>query len=172
MDVVVIVLRLVHIIAGITWVGAAIFVFRFIEPTAKELGPKAEPFMTGLVETRKMAAFFMIASGLTVLAGTALFWINSGGDPIGWITRDTTGLAFGLGGLSAWIAFIIGGVAIKPAVEEMAAAGAAAREAGGPPTAEVMARIEAAQSRLATLGKIDIVLIVFASVAMAVARYL
>jgi len=44
------------------------------------------------------AQYFITASALTVLAGTALFWIDSGGDPIGWITRDGTGLALGIGG--------------------------------------------------------------------------
>lgn len=172
MDIVVIILRLVHIIAGVMWVGGAIFVFRFIEPTAKELGPKAEPFMTGLVETRKIGLYFAIISGLTVLAGTLLFWINSAGDPIRWITGDATGLAFGIGGLAAWIAFILGLVAVKPAVEDLGTIGAAMRDAGGPPPAELVARMGAAQARVTRLGQIDLVLLVIAIVTMATARYL
>lgn len=172
MDPLFIVLRLVHVIAGVLWVGGAIFVFRNIEPTAKELGPRAEPFMTGLVETRKIGTYFAIVSGLTVVAGTWLFWIDSAGDPMGWITRDATGMAFGLGGLAAWTAFIIGLVGVKPAVEEISAAGAAMRDAGGPPGPEMVARMEAAQARMAMLSKVDFVLLAIAVVAMAIARYL
>ena len=172
MDPLLIILRLVHVVAGVLWVGGAVFVFRHIEPTAKALGPQAGPFMTRLVETQKIGTYFMIVSGLTVLAGTWLFWINSAGDPMGWITRDATGMAFGIGGLAAWIAFILGAVAVKPAVEEMSAAGAAMRDAGGPPGPELVARMEAAQARMATLGQIDFVLLAIAVVTMATARYL
>lgn len=171
MDITMVVLRLIHIIAGVLWVGGAIFVFRFVEPTAKELGPRAEPFMTGLVETRKMGLYFMIVSGLTVLAGTILFWIDSNGDPLAWITRDGTGLSFGIGGLAAWIAFIIGVVAVKPAVERLGALGAAMRDAQGPPSADEVARFEATQARVKTLGQIDLVLLGIAVVTMAIARY-
>ena len=172
MDPLFIVLRLVHVIAGVLWVGGAIFVFRHVEPTAKALGPQAGPFMTRLVETQKIGTYFMIVSGLTVLAGTWLFWIDSAGDPMGWIARDGTGMAFGIGGLAAWIAFILGGVAVKPAVEELSAAGAAMRDAGGPPGPELVSRMEAAQARVGTLGLIDFILLAIAVVAMAIARYL
>lgn len=172
MDPLFIVLRLVHVVAGVLWVGGAVFVFRHVEPTAKELGPRAEPFMTSLFETRKIAIYFTILSALTVLAGTWLFWIDSAGDPIGWITRDATGMAFGIGGLAAWVAFILGLVAVKPAAEELGAAGAAMRDAGGPPGPELVARMEAAQGRMSTLGKVDFVLLGIAVVMMAIARYL
>ena len=171
MDPLLIILRLVHIVAGVLWVGGAVFVFRHVEPTAKALGPQAGPFMTRLVETQKIGTYFMIVSGLTVLAGTWLFWIDSAGDPMGWITRDGTGMTFAIGGLAAWIAFILGAVAVKPAVEEISAAGAAMRDAGGPPGPELVARMEAAQARMATLGKIDFTLLAIAVVTMAIARY-
>lgn len=128
--------------------------------------------MTGLVETRKIGIYFAIISGLTVLAGTILFWINSAGDPIRWITGDATGLAFGIGGLAAWIAFILGLVAVKPAVEELGVLGVAMRDAGGPPPAELVARMGAVQARVSRLGQIDLVLLVIAIVMMAIARYL
>ncbi len=172
MDPLLLVLRLVHVVAGVLWVGGAVFVFRHVEPTAKELGPRAEPFMTRLVEIQRIGIYFMILSGLTVVAGTWLFWIDSAGDPIGWITRDATGMAFGIGGLAAWIAFILGVVAVKPAVDEISAAGAAMRDAGGPPGPELVTRMEAAQARMATLGQVDFVLLAIAVVTMAIARYL
>ena len=172
MDPVVIGLRLVHVVSGILWVGGAFFTFRFLEPTAHELGPRAEEFMGQVMGKRKAPIYFTILAGLTVLAGTALFWIDSAGDPIGWITRDTTGLLFGLGGVTAWTAFILGLVVIKPAFDRLGALAAQAKAAGGPPTAELMAEIGAVQARLKTIGQVDIALLSITIVTMAVARYL
>lgn len=172
MDPVVIILRLVHVVAGILWVGGAFFTFRFVEPTVAELGPRAEEFLNQIMVKRKAPIYFTILSGLTVLAGTALFWIDSAGDPIGWITRDATGLSFGVGGLAAWAAFITGPLVLKPAFERLGELGAQAKAAGGPPSAELMAEIGAVQARLKVIGQIDIVLLSIAIVTMAVARYL
>ncbi len=46
MDLVLIVLRLIHIVSGVLWVGGAFLVFRFVEPAIKDLGPQGEPFMS------------------------------------------------------------------------------------------------------------------------------
>ncbi|MBA2314012.1 MAG: hypothetical protein H0V87_01385 [Chloroflexi bacterium] len=170
MDLVLIVLRLIHIVSGVLWVGGAFLVFRFVEPAIKDLGPQGEPFMSRVGP--RLPPYFITVSGLTVLAGTALFWIDSGGDPIGWITRDATGLAFGIGGIAAWIAFLLGPIAFKPIFEEMEAAAAAMKSAGGPPTQEMVARMEAVQERLARVNVVDLVMLGIAVVTMAIARYL
>ena len=172
MDLVMIILRLIHVIAGVLWVGGAVYTFRFVEPAAKALGPQAEPFMGYMVGIKKMPQYFIAASSLTVLAGTALFWIDAAGDPIGWITRDATGLTFAIGGVAAWTAFIIGMVGIKPAMDELGAAGQAIKSADGPPTPEMMGRMHAVEARLDRLGKIDLALLGVAIVTMAIARYL
>lgn len=171
MDPLFLILRLLHIGGGVLWVGATVFVTLYVEPTAKDLGPAAGPFMNGLTNTRKMSRFFMITGGSAVLAGTWLYLIDAGGDPIGFM-RDATGMAFGLGGLAAWAAFILGFLAIKPAIERMGAIGAQMRDAGGPPSAELIGQMQAAQARVHMLGRIDLVLLGIAVVAMAVARYL
>lgn len=38
MNIFIILLRIVHIFAGVLWVGSAIFYFVFVEPTVKGLG--------------------------------------------------------------------------------------------------------------------------------------
>ena len=172
MELLIILLRVAHILGGVLWVGASIFLFRFIEPTARELGPQAGPFMRGLTETRNMVAYIATAAGLTVVAGTILFLIDAGGDPVGWMAADATGLAFGIGGLAAWAAFVIGFAGLRPAIAEIGAAGAAMQAAGGPPTAEMMGRMHAAQERAHRLSLINAVLLVVAVVTMAIARYL
>jgi uncharacterized membrane protein len=172
MDPLFLVLRLLHIGGGILWVGATVFVTRYVQPTAKDLGPAAGPFMQGLTQTRKMSRFFMITGGSAVIAGTWLFLLDAGGDPMGYITEDRTGMAFAIGGIAAWAAFLIGFLATKPAIERMGAIGAQMRDAGGPPSTELVGHMQAAQARVHTLGQINLVLLGISVITMAVARYL
>lgn len=171
MDPMLLLLRVVHIVAGILWVGGSAFLFLFVERAAKGLGPQAEPFMTRLVTVQKMPIYFMVTGGLSILAGLALFWRDSAGDRVGWIARDGTGLTFGIGGLAALIAFGVGLFGIRPTVEEMGKAGAAMKSAGGPPTPEMVGRMHAAQERLERFSQISFVLLVVTIVTMAIARY-
>ena len=44
----IIVLRLVHIVGSILWVGAAVFNMVFLAPTLRRVGPSAGPVMVAL----------------------------------------------------------------------------------------------------------------------------
>lgn len=160
-------LRIVHIVSGVLWVGAAALFFFYLEPTMKKLGPDAEKFADELINRRKVPIYFMAISTLTVLAGVVLYWRNFGG-----ISTSPFGLALGLGGFAAILAWLGGGILIPRALGRVGAVGAEIRAAGGPPSAELMARMEAAQERLRLIGGVDLVLLLFAVVAMASARYL
>jgi len=169
-DVYLIVLRIVHILAGVFWVGSAILFFFFIEPTANELGPAAGPFLQGMTVKRKLPIFLTAASGLTVLAGVLLYWQVSGGFDLNWIT-SSAGLTFTIGGLAAVAAFLGGLLGIKPRVERMGAIGAAVQESGGPPSAEQAAELERIQHSLRAVGRLDLGFLTVAVIAMAIARY-
>lgn len=166
-----IVLRIVHILAGTFWVGSAAFFFFFVEPTAKRLGPEAGPVMQEIMVRRKVPIFITSASGLTVLAGVLLYWRSSGGLDVDWIT-SAPGLAFTVGGLAAIGAFAMGLALIKPAVDRMGALGAEIAASGGPPSPQQGAQLHALETRLRNVGRIDIVLLTLAVLAMAAARYL
>jgi len=102
-----IVLRLLHIVAGVFSVGAAWFFFVFVEPTAAELGPESERFMNGMMVRRKAPIFITIASVTTVLAGLALYWRASAGLTAAWITSGP-GIGFTVGAVAAIVAFVAG----------------------------------------------------------------
>lgn len=53
MDVVAIVLRIVHIVSGVFWVGGAALFFFYLEPTINKLGPDAEKFTDEMVNRRR-----------------------------------------------------------------------------------------------------------------------
>ena len=59
MDTYLVVLRIVHILAGVFWVGAVFTTILFLQPTARDVGPAAGPFMAHLAgkkTTRRLGA--------------------------------------------------------------------------------------------------------------------
>lgn len=171
MDLVMVALRLLHIISGILWAGGAALFFFYVEPTINKLGPDAEKFVDEVINRRKAPIYFALFSTLTVLGGVLMYWKDSNGLSSDWMT-STTGIVFGLGGICAIAAWLGGNLFITPAVKAVAAVGGEMKAAGGPPTAELIARMHAAQERLRRIGLVDLVLIFAAMAGMASARYL
>ena len=168
MDLFLILFRLIHIGSAILWAGGAALFFFYIEPTINKLGPDAEMFVDELINKRKAPIYFAITSTLTVLGGAVLYYRDAGGFQL-W--TSTEGIIFSIGAVAAIIAWLGGNVLIAPAVKKVAAIGAEMKAAGGPPSAEIMGRMHAAQERLRTIGLWDLVLIGVAIVAMESARY-
>ena len=171
MDVYMMVLRIVHIAGAIFWVGSAVIFFFFLEPTAKTLGPQAQPFVKQLVETRRLPLYIITANLLVVISGILMYWRDSAGFRIEWIT-SATGLAFSIGGIAGIAATFVGGALIRPAVERFGALGDRLAAAGRPPTEEELRDVETLQSTLRRYGAIDVALLMVGVVTMATARYL
>lgn len=167
MDVVAIALRIIHIVSGVFWVGGAALFFFYLEPTINKLGPDAEKFVDEVINRRKAPIYFAATSTLTVIGGVILYWRDFGG-----IDTSPVGLAFGLGGLAAIIAWLGGNLLIPKSLGQLTSVVAEVKAGGGPPSAELATRLHGAQQRLRLIGLIDIVLLIFAVVAMASARYL
>jgi uncharacterized membrane protein len=171
MDVLVIVLRIVHIVSAVVWVGGAAVFFFYVEPMVHALGADGEKVMNDLVVRRKLPIYFMVASTLTVLGGGLLYWRDSNGLQLSWISTPT-GLGFTVGAIAALIAWLGGNLLIPKTIGEMTGVGAEMKAAGGPPSAALMGRMQAAQQKLRTIGLVDLVLLSIAAVSMAAARYL
>ena len=168
MDFTIIALRLVHISSAIMWAGGSIFLDRFFQPAADELGPASEPFVAALMR-RGLAVYFPAVAGLTVLAGTALYWIDSGGNMVGWLTGGGSGTVYGIGGIAAWIGFIVGGIGVAPNAGKLARARAAIAADG--PTPELEGQVASATAALHRAGQVGLAAFAIAIVCMAVARY-
>jgi hypothetical protein len=171
MDVLAIILRIVHIGTGIMWAGGAALFFFYLEPTMTTLGPAAEPFVNEMINRRKAPIYFAATSTFTVLAGAILYWRDSGGLQVSWITT-ATGLAFTIGGISALIAWLGSNLLIPRTIGEMGPITDEMKRAGGPPSPELMGRLHAVQERLRAVGLADLLLIGIAVLAMASARFL
>jgi len=168
MDWLLIAFRLLHIVAAIVWVGGTVLFFFYIEPTINKLGPDAEKFVDEFIVRRKVPQYFAIASTLTVVGGLGLYYRDAGGFQL-WTSG--AGPVFTIGAVAGILAWIGGGVLIAPGVKKVAAIGAEIKAAGGPPSAELMGRMHAAQERLHTVGFWDLVLVAIAVVCMEAGRY-
>lgn len=166
------VFRLLHIVAGAFWFGAATLFAVFIGPAAAEIGPAAGPLLANVVEKRKLAKVITGAGATTVIAGLILYWRDwhqyaSFGDWIG----SGFGIAITIGGVLAIIAFVEGALEVGRNVERLVALGGRIAASGGPPTPEQGAEIGHLQATLKRASIIDLVLLVLAVSAMATARY-
>jgi hypothetical protein len=171
MDVYLIILRIVHIAAGVFWVGAAALFFFFIEPTIKEMGPTGGAVMGHLAQKKKMPVAILASAGLTILAGILLYLQVSGGFDVDWIT-SSVGLTFTIGGLAAIAAFLVGLTVVKPSVDRLGALGAEIQAAGGQPSEVQATQLQAVDRKLKTVGRLNMGLLTLAVLAMATARYL
>lgn len=171
MSIVLLLLRLIHIVAGAFWVGAGVAYFLYFEPSAKGLGPARSKFMQELIGKYRYPIFMNVSSLLTILAGLGLYWASSGGLSAAWLTSGP-GLGFTLGALAGLIAFGIGFIGIRPRAQRMGALGAAIAAAGAPPTAEQGAELGRLDAEIHTFERWDVILLVISLALMAVSRYL
>ena len=164
-----ILLRLIHVLFGAFWAGAAIFNAAFLIPAVRALGPAGGPVMREIAQKRKLPVYFLVAGILTVLSGFGLFWHDSAGFSNGFM-RSAGGMTFGIGGLLALIALLLGLFVVTPAAIRASKLGAAIA-AGGKPTPEQAAEMQRLQVRLGMMAMLAAGLLTLTTICMAVARY-
>ncbi|MEO8622715.1 MAG: hypothetical protein ABI625_16710 [bacterium] len=169
---VVIVLRLIHILVGIMWAGAIVFVAAFLMPTMKAVGPAAGPVMGHLTQVKKLPSYMVAGMLLTILSGITLFWNDSVGFKSDAWMHSGPGLAFSVGGTLAIVVAIIGLTVNSPTAKKIGTLSAAIRASGGAAPPELAAEMQRCQNRLAAAMKVAAVLLLLAASMMAVARYL
>ena len=171
MHLAIILLRLIHVLSGIFWVGTVLFNTFYLFPVLAAAGPAAAPVMAGLQRRRLMTAL-PIAALLTIASGAALFWLVSGGS-VAAFSHSRTGATLAGSALLAIAGFLIGMFVTRPAALE---AGRLGRElaslSAGPNREALQRRMAALQRRSATGSSIMTVLLLGAAAGMAVARYL
>jgi uncharacterized membrane protein len=171
MDAWLILLRIIHVGSAMIWFGGGILAGFFLQPTAEALGKAGQRFMDHLVNRRRMGIFFPIVAGLTILSGAALYYRDSAGLSITWITSPT-GLGFTIGAIAAILAFVLGFILIGPSVAEQTAVQNELARGDGEPTEAQRRRLERAARRIQLANRIDLPLLLVAGLSMAVARYL
>lgn len=171
MDLLIIVLRLVHVVFGALWVGMAVFTAIFLMPAVQEVGPGGGKVMAALQRRGIMTVMPVLALG-TLVTGLWLYWRVSAGLQSAYLTSGP-GAAFGLGGLAALAAYAMGMLTMRPAMMRVAdlsqRLGEAATDAD---RTRVATEIQRLRVRASLTGRLVAWLLVFSVSAMAVARYL
>ena len=164
-------LRLLHIVLGVFWAGTLIFVATYLVPSVREVGPDGVKVMGAIVRRRFLDVMPAVAA-VTIVSGLWLYWLLSGGFNLNWV-MSPMGLALGIGGVLAIIAFTIGVIVMRPATLH---AGAIARQMGsapeGPERDSMQQQVKQLRMRSATAGRAVAVLLFLTTALMAVARYL
>jgi hypothetical protein len=170
MDMYMLILRLIHILSGIFWVGTAFFFVLFFEPVIKASGPAGGTIMGRLTLTR-FPMVMALASILTVVAGFLMFLVDSRGFQIDWIST-LPGIALTTGSLAGILAFFVGLSVQMPASARMAAIQKEIQAAGKPPSPSQLEELNVLQDRIATASRWGAVLMVIAVIGMTSAREL
>jgi uncharacterized membrane protein len=163
-----ILLRLVHILGGIFWVGAMILLAAFLLPTARATGPDGGRFIRYLMQQRRLPLYLGVAALLTVLSGVALYAHMAAATHGAW-AGSPPGIAYGVGGVAALLGAVIGGSIGSSAGRRMLAVGEAI--GAGKPSPEQQAELSRLQNRMALGARLAAGLLVLAAAAMAVGRY-
>jgi uncharacterized membrane protein len=165
-----IVLRLIHILAGAFWLGAAVTMFLFLQPTATATAPEGQRFMLHLLRNRRLSEVVLVAASLTGAAGGILYWRYTSGLELASITQPQ-GLGFSLGGVAGGLGLLLFGFVGYPAGRRMIAIGSRLEAERRPPSEDEQRILAAAQRTLSRVGVTVLVLLVIATAAMATARY-
>jgi uncharacterized membrane protein len=162
-------LRLIHILAGIFWLGATLTLAGFLLP-AMRTGSGAAVLWRAVMRRHRLQLWINIAMTLTVLAGFALYGIDSATSG-GAFARSATGKVLGLGALLAIAAAGVMGAMSQPAGRKLAGLGERVDEAGAT-AASVATEAEALQARVSRGLTIASVLLLLAATTMAIGRYM
>jgi uncharacterized membrane protein len=159
-------LRIIHIVAGVIWVGGTLIMTFFIAPTIGATGESGQRFVGHLMNNLKFSNRMSAAAGSTILAGFILFWLDSRAGESWLRSSFATGLS--IGAAFAIIGFVFGIMTGRTA-RAMAQLGA---QIQGKPSPDQVAQMQAIQKRQATYSTIAAITLVLAVVFMAIARYM
>lgn len=164
------VLRLVHVLGGIFWVGGMMYVTFFLAPALAQAGPAAGPVMAAM-QQRRMFLWLPVIAVITILAGIRLMMISSMGFQSAWFASTSGKTYLGSAVLSV-LALILGLAIVRPTMmrtgrlmAEMAGADDARRSA-------LQGELAALRQRSTAMQRLVTWMLILAAAGMAVARYL
>jgi uncharacterized membrane protein len=165
---VVIILRILHILAGAFWLGGAVTTAFFLLPTVKATGPIGGQFAGALIQRTHLPEWLTAAGGISVLSGLLLYWDFYAG--LSW-TGFEPQVVIGIGGLVAILSLAIALFFSRPTAARMGAIGKAIQAQGTPPTPTQLAERDQLLTRLTNFAMVNAGLVVVTATCMAIGRY-
>jgi uncharacterized membrane protein len=165
------VLRLVHILGGIFWVGSLIFTSFFLMPALGSSPAVAGEVMAGL-QKRRLFTLLPIVALLTILSGIRLLWIVSVGFSEAYLSTST-GRTFSASAAAAIIAFLLSLLVSRPSflrVGRLNATLATTTDQGA--RQRISGEMQRLRRRVSVANAIVATLLLLTAAGMAIARYL
>ncbi len=164
-------LRILHIVVGVFWVGTVVFMAAFLSPSVRAAGPAGGAVLQQLMGVRRLPLWIMGAMAVTLLSGLGLYWRDSAGFQSAWLgvgrrqdLRAGRRRSPSAPPSWAWRSTCRPGAGSRKSVGRL-------QSAGRPPTPEEQATLAALQARLGRASVVAAVLLVIATLLMAIARY-
>ena len=169
MDIGMIILRLLHIVAGAIWVGIAVFGAFLLGPAVQDSGPEGGKVMGALMK-RGMMVVMPVLAITTILSGGMLFGKVSAGFN-GAYMSSPSGMMFGTGGALGILAFVLGLTITRPTMVKINAIMTALPNTPPGEREQRMQEVAALRSRASAASKFLALMLVAAVAAMAIGRY-
>ncbi|HUF29387.1 MAG TPA: hypothetical protein VMM77_01900 [Gemmatimonadaceae bacterium] len=161
-------LRLLHIGAGVFWVGSVLFMNIFVLPPIQAAGPEGGKLAAVLMRGGRIQRAMIHAALVTMISGFLIYgrfiMVTDGA----WAS-SVPAMGYGLGAIASVIAFLLGILIGAPAARRLQAIGA---NDGGPLTADQEGEVRRLRARMSTASRFALPLLVVAVISMAVSRYL
>ena len=156
-------LRAIHVVGGVLWVGGVVLVTLFLMPATQALGPAAQPVMQFIMGKRKLPVYFMTLGIATTLAGLLLMMRDMSLTNGLW-ARTPMGIGISIGATAALLALVVGMAVSAPAAKRLGPP----KPGAAPITDEQRAAL---MKRLSVSSRATFVFLCIAALFMATARY-
>lgn len=170
MNTTLVVLRFLHIGAGVMWAGTILFFGLILEPAIRGAGPAGGQVMQQL-QARKFGMIMPILALIAILTGFDLLRRDFPGGPSAWVSTRG-GTTFVIGGAAAVLTLIIGVTVTLPTIKKLTALAAQLGKQGSQPDPALAAEMTRLRGRMTLLGRFGTTLVAVTVVCMAIARYM
>jgi hypothetical protein len=160
-----VILRLIHIFAGIFWAGTTFFMVGYIVPSVEATGPEGQKFMQQLSFRSGMTKALLATATLAALSGIIMYILLTDLDTA--IMEGTYYVVLLIGAIAGLAGWIVGYGIQYRSISKMKAIAAEFGASGGPPSPEQMADMQALSQRVGQGGRVTAVLLMISIVAMA-----
>ncbi len=169
MDIVLVILRLLHIVTAFAWVGLGAALTFYIAPAALAAGESGPRFLKALFTRTSFTRIFAIVAGLTTLAGIMLYLVADSASRF----TSTGNMVLGIGAAAGLVATIHGGAVVGRSTRALGEAlNQHVPEGSQPIPSNAMSTITDLAAKLLSHARISMALMVVALVCMGSARYL
>lgn len=161
------IVRLLHVLLGVFWVGSVLFTMLILKPRLARLGASFEKPVMAAIMPRLVPAMFI--SGITVFVTGSILTLNMRAGDVSSLLSTGWGFMIFLGSVATVGAIIVGLGGLAPTGIRM---GRLSDELSGqPPTPAQAAALARLGRRMDRLERVDFALVVFALATMPLARF-